>query len=255
MYKLSVLVPSIRPGNLISLYNSIKMSFSGEFEMIVAGPYELPTPLAALPNVKWIKTFRSPIAAQQEALIHSTGEWISWMADDGVALPGMLDESFKLLEGKGYKWIVVSKYQEGDNPVDMDTDKYYFLRHHDSMRLPGVPTPAMLLNCGLVSCQLLMGMGGWEASRFQVCPMSYNDFSIRAFKFGAEWILQDKPVFKCSHLPGGQGDHLPIHIAQTEYDQPVFTGIYSTLHDRMVIDINNWKESPEVWDLRFKEGI
>jgi hypothetical protein len=252
-YKLSVLVPSIRTGNLIRLYESIKGSFSKEFEMIVASPYELPPPLAILPNVKWIKTFRSPIAAQQEALIHSTGKWVSWAADDGIYLPNCLDESFELLQGKDYKTIIVSKYHEGDNQQGMDDDKYYLLHTHDTMRLMGVPMPCLLLNCGLVSRQLLMELGGWEASRFQACPISYNDFSIRAFKYGANWILQDKPVFKCSHEPGMTGTHGPIHIAQTQHDQPIFSGIYSNINDRMVIDIDNWKQSDEVWTIRFGE--
>jgi len=38
---LSVIVPSIRPGNLPRLYESIQTAYSGEFEFIVVGPQAL----------------------------------------------------------------------------------------------------------------------------------------------------------------------------------------------------------------------
>jgi hypothetical protein len=253
--KLSVLVPSIRTENLKNLYDSIKQSFSEEFEFIVASPYDLPWVLKDIYNVKLIKTYRSPLAAQQQALIQSTGEWIIWCADDGECLPDMLDDSFKLLEGKDYKTIIVSKYLEGNNPVGMENKEYYMLHTHDNMRLKGVPINAMLLNCGVVSNQLLVELGGWDASKFEVCPMGYTDFSIRALKYGAEFILQDKPVFKCSHEPGLEGSHAPIHNAQTRKDEPIFKMIYYKENDRMVIPLDNWKQTEEVWSRRFNEGI
>lgn len=248
--KLTVICPGIRPDNWYKLYNSVTDAFMGDFQMIFIGPYDLPENLRDRSNIKYIKSFRSPIACQQQGLIAAEGEWIAWAADDGVYISGTLLTSFELLEGQDYKTIIVSKYQEGDNPIGMDNDWYYTLSNHDTMKLPGVPKDAMLLNCGLVSRQLLLELGGWEARRFQVCPMSYNDLSIRAYKYGAKFILQPNAVFKCGHMPGATGDHGPIHIGQTEYDQPIFTGIYSNENDRIKIDINNWMESEERWPLR-----
>lgn len=261
MIKLSALVPSIRINNLPRLYESIRNSFSGSFEFIIIGPYE---PTLKENNVKWIQSWRSPCASQQEGLIQAQGEYISWFSDDGEALPGMIDESFKLLDEinvkyhpeERYRTIIVSKYQEGNDPnnlsyIQMCDDKYYYLNHHDSMRLGGVPSPAMVLNCGLVSRRLCLELGGWAADTFQALPLAFNDFSIRAFKYGANWVLQEKPVFKCSHEPDMTGTHGPIHIGQTVFDTPVFNKLYTEVTDRCVIDMDNYLKSPVKWDLRF----
>jgi glycosyltransferase involved in cell wall biosynthesis len=255
--KLSVIVPSIRSEKLITLYNSVLKSFSGNFEFIVISPYDEPENLNIFENIRWIKSFRSPIACQQIGLIESKGDWITWAADDGEYLPGALDESFRLLGeyADNYKYVVMGKYLEGENPQKMDTNWYYILSNHDSMKLGGVPQNAWMLNCGVVSRELCIEVGGWDSARFQVCPMAYNDFAIRIQKNKAIFIIQDKIMFKCSHLPGMEGDHGPIHLAQTLFDQPIFTGLYMKPFDRIKIDINNWEESSEVWNMRqFKKG-
>lgn len=249
--KLSVLVPSIRTENLKRLYDSVGSAFSGTFEFIVISPYDLPSELNQ-DNVKLIKSWRSPIACQQQGLMQSQGEYITWAADDGVYLPGSLDESFKILDGEDYKTVVMGKYLEGDTPVNMESNWYYTLCNHDSMKsLPGIPEDSLMLNCGLVSKQLLFELGGWDCFRFQVCPMAYNDFAIRAQKFGAKFIIQSMLMFKCSHEPGMMGTHGPIHVAQTNHDEPVFRGLYGIIYDRNVIDINNWENTPEKWGIRF----
>lgn len=252
--KLSILVPGIRPNNWDALYTSIDqacMSPTLTWEMIVISPYDLPVDLWAKGNVRHIKSFRSPIAAQQEGLCEVKGDYVAWCADDGICLPGSFDQVFEALIGEDYKTIIVGKYMEGDNVNDMLKGFYYCLKYHESMRLPGVPDNARLLNCGVVARRLLEELGGWDAETFQVCPMAYNDLSIRALKYGAKFILLGDPIFKCSWLPGLQGDHGPIHIAQTEYDQPAFDKIYTEANDRMVINMNNWRRTSEKWRLRF----
>jgi hypothetical protein len=149
--------------------------------------------------------------------------------------------------------IIVSKYLEGDNPTSMDTNDYYYLRFHQSMMLKGVPNDAMLLNCGMVSRKMLLELGGWDASKFEVLPLAYTDFSIRALKYGAKFIIQNDPVCTCTHMPGMTGDHGPIHTAQTFRDMPMFQMLYCKPTDRMIIDINNWQKSPERWVRRFGE--
>ncbi len=255
MFQLSVLVPSIRPQNLIALYDSIAKAFSGTWEMIVISPYELPSNIECKENVQYIQSWRSPIACQQQGLIVSRGEYISYCADDGVCLPNSYDIAFKSIEGEPYTTIVTGKYQEGERKDDgMERDWYYTLSNHSTMKLPGVPKDTLMLNCGIVSKALLVELGGWDSYLFSVCPMAYNDFAIRAYKFGCKFILQQEPMFVCGHMPNITGDHFAIHLCQTYKDQPLFTGIYSdpnTYLVRQTIRLDNWKKSEERWGERF----
>jgi len=113
--KLSVLVSSIRTERLKNLYDSIKQSFSGEFELIVISPYDLPWVMKDIYNVKLIKSFRSPCACQQQGLLEATGDWLAWSSDDCTYLPNAIDDSFKLLEGKDENTIIVSKILRATN--------------------------------------------------------------------------------------------------------------------------------------------
>jgi hypothetical protein len=253
-YKLTMLCPGIRTEKWERLYNSVIDSFHGDFEMIFISPYEFPDKLKQVKgnNVRLIHDWGTPIRCQQIGLIESKGEWIAWTSDDGVFLPGALDKAFEIVKDKDYKTIVTGKYTEGDNAYSMLNDKYYILNNHDACNLPFVPRETYMLNVGIVSRQLLIELGGWDC-QFEVCPMAYNDFAIRAKNYGAEFIMQDELMFKCSHLPGTMGDHGPIHYAQTQHDQPIFTLIYcdEEKSKRTTIDIENWKNVPSRWERRF----
>lgn len=252
--KLSVLVPSIRPKNLKNLYDSIKTAFSGEFEMLVASPYELPEELIGVSEIRLIKTWRSPIAAQQEALIVSSGDYITWAADDGKFLPNSLNVAFNLLEGKDYKTVIMGKYREGEGDTDdMVKDDYYYLNNHSGSMARFIPENTLMLNCGVVSRKVLVELGGWDAKAFQVCPYAYHDMAIRLQKYGCEFIIQKEVMFKCSHMPELQGDHAPIHVGQIYFDEPLFKEMYNHPYwsKRLAIDINSWQKSEIRWNRRF----
>lgn len=253
-YQLSIICPGIRTKNWLRLYNSIKESFSGAWEIIFVGPYPLPPELMKFENIKYQEDWGSPIRCQQIGLTLAEGEYINWAADDGIFLPGALDIGFKKLEGYDYRAVVMGKYYEGNNDGDMPMQetKYYVLSNHDASRSPYIPKEYLMLNVGLVSTKLLIEVGGWDC-QFEVCPMAYNDLAIRLQRYGCPFIVQDEMMFRCSHLPGHAGDHGPIHDGQIYHDQPLFLYIYddpeSTM--RIHIDLDNWKLSPSRWTRRF----
>lgn len=261
IYKLSVLVPGIRTVNWRKLYDSVAAATKESFELVFVGPYELPKTLKALTNVQYTQDWGSPIRCQQIALLKSKGEWITWAADDGEFLPGSLDIGFSKLENN--LSVVMGKYLEGkqanesgtQNNILMKGNHYYTLANHDASRSPWLPKHYLMLNVGLISWENAAMMGGWDC-RFEVCPMAYNDFAIRLQNEGSKFIVQDEVMFTCSHLPGYEGDHGPVHDGQVEHDQPLFTEIYMdkrcTLRD--IINIDNWKNSPERWGRRFGNG-
>lgn len=253
--KLSVIVPGIRKENWNKLYNSIDAAlFYGLYpwEMIIISPYELPDYLVGMSNVRLIKSWRSPIACQQQGLCEAKGEYITWAADDGEYMPRSLNLALTSLKNKPYNHIVVGKYFEGDASSGMDDEWYYHLYNHETCRLPYVPREVLMLNCGVVSRRLLEELGGWDSMMFEVCPFAYNDFAIRAHKSGAIFEIQKDVMFKCSHEPGMIGTHGPIHLAQTEHDEGIFKALYIVdFLPRLSIDINNWQKTPERWERRF----
>ena len=243
--KLSVIVPSIRPQNLLKLYNSIDIE---DFEMIVIGP-EIPmTATECSGKIKVITSHRRPNAAQQQGLLQATGDYITFAADDGIFLPGALDYAMSMAEERT---IVVGKYLEGNEPhLDMEKEDYYRFKYHKAYRINGVPQNGVIFNCGIISRNLICELGGWDC-QFEATTMAHADLGIRAKKRGAEMVLMDQPMFKCSHQPGKSGDHKPIHEAMKR-DIKTFSKIYASPNDRQVINIDNWKNTEEKWRRRFR---
>jgi hypothetical protein len=274
-YELTVLCPGIRTKNWKRLFDSIPEAFKGSWEIIFIGPYDLPVELKGIDNVKYIEDWGSPIRCQQLGLSFVEGVFVTWAADDGyflkdsltIAYDKIMKDSYiashgeKLINFLGltntgiafnHKKVVMGKYQEGPRVNDgMEKDWYYILSNHDSMKMGGVPVGSYMLNVGLVPTVLLKIIGGWDASTFEVCPMAYNDLAIRLQKHGVKFIIQDEMMFSCSHMPGHEGDHGPIHDAQIYHDEPIFSDIYRIPNDRVYINIDNWVIAPEKWTRRF----
>lgn len=252
--KLSVLLSGIRHWSWERLYDSIERSYTGrDWELIIVSPYELTLPLKNKNNILWIQDWGTPIRCQQIALNHTRGEYINWASDDGYFTDGSMDIGFKLLDGD-YKTVIIGKYLEGDNySPNMKDDSYYLLNNHIGSMCKYLPDNTPLLNVGLVSRKLLLEVGGWDAKKFEVCPYAYNDLSVRLRNYNCKFIHQQEVMFICGHMPGETGDHGPVHRAQIFRDEPMFKVIYNKedSKNRINIDLDNWKNSPEKWQRRF----
>jgi hypothetical protein len=251
-YKLSVLVPGIRTENWKKLYRSIPEAFHGEWEIIFVGPYELPYDLKQFDNIKYIEDWGSPIRCQQRALYESSGEYITWAADDGFFLKGSLDIAFSLLEYRDPDVVIMGKYKEGSgDTTSMEKVNYYLLNNHEDTKSKNYPESTLMLNVGVVSRKLLIEHGGWDAESFEVCPHAYNDLSIRLQLAGCKFIVQDEVMFICSHMPGHSGDHGPIHDGQQDHDRHVFGLMWKNDMPVRKVNVNNWEKSPGKWNRRF----
>lgn len=253
LYDLSIIIPGIRTYNWQVLYDSVKDSFSGDWEMVFVGP-KPSEGLKHYGNIRFIQDYGTPIRCQQIGLIKSSGKYITWGADDGVFLPNALNESVDYLN-KNEDHIVSGKYFEGDTPENVMMDNnYYFMNTHAATRSQFAKNHYLILNIGVLKRQTLINFGGWDCS-FEVCPMSHTDLGFRLQNAGITTILQNTPVLRCSQMTNTTGDHAPIHYAQTKHDQPLYRKMYNDpqIVNRMVIDINNWKNSPEVWERRFNK--
>lgn len=248
---LSIIVPSIRPENVKKLFESV--DFDGEWQMIVVGPT---CPSFFDKRLNFIYSRRNPNAAQQMGLCVSTGQFITFAADDGVFIPGALNLAFFTLLCSSEAdlidphTILVGKYLEGDNHnPDMEKEDYYKFKYHKSYRIKGVPQDNLIFNCGIISRKLIFELGGWDC-RFQATTCAHADLGIRACQAGAKMILMKIPLFKCSHQPGKTGDHKPIHEAMKD-DLRLFKNLYS-LPRKTNIDVANWKLTDLIWKKRFK---
>lgn len=260
--ELSVIVPSIRPGNLTRLYNSLWLAFKGSFEMIVIGPYPLPPGLENTKNIKFIQDFGSPVRCMQIGLKECKGDYISWAADDGFYIANSLDIAFDSVKDKDYKHIIVGKYYEGGEALTvtkmkddhvMNSDKYYHVNFHSGSKSQYIDNNCLMIMVGIISRKFIIEAGGWDASLFEACPMAFIDLSVRLYKLGGILEFQEAIMFRCGHMPGHQGDHGPIHDAQVDHDEPLFRSIYNEPQskNRIAIDIENWKQSSARWGRRF----
>lgn len=253
--KLSVLLSGIRPNNWQKLYDSIETSFSGDWEFIIVSPYESSHIRAALKetkNVRFIQDYGSPMRCYQKALVNSIGEYITWCSDDGIFLPKALDIAVESLD-KNPNSVVVGKYNEGKpNPV-MDNIEYYYPKKHDATNVEFVPEGCLMLMEGIVPRETMFEVGGWNAEKFEVCPMGFIDLSIRLHNKGVKFIFQEEMLFTCSHMPGMEGDHGAVHLAQTLHDVPLFKLMYSNPKSKNIVNIplDNWEKAPERWKRRF----
>src|SRR6188768_1590639 len=110
---LSVIVPGIRPQNWQKLYDSVASSLeSNDFEVIFVGPNGWPAD-SDMPHAFFIQDYGSSARAMNIGLCASHGQFVTWAADDGVFLPGMLKKVVDLVDRSNEKHIITGKYLEG----------------------------------------------------------------------------------------------------------------------------------------------
>jgi len=255
--KLSVILPSIRAYNLLNFYEKLEESISHSFELIIVSPYDLPPALSDCEDIKYIKDHGCPSRCQQIGLVHATGEYITWGADDGFFLKSKLTEAVDFLDANrtSHKDIVTCKYTEGDAAAmspEMYQDIYYKINHSNGLRSQYIPDDFWILNVGVINTNYAKELGGWD-TQFEVTTISHMDFAVRAQRDGARFFMLPDPIFSCAHMPGTTGDHAPVHFSHVEHDEPLFRNIYKNPAsvNRINIDLNNWEQSSQIWRRRF----
>ncbi len=247
-YDISIILPGIRNEKWVGLFNSLEKSTTKKFELVAVGPYEPPEELKSKPNFKFIQDWGNPVRAQQIAAEHSTGKFITWAADDGLFVEGALDEALDYLEAKDKNEVVVFNYTENEALVPT-----HVLRLNVAYpKTPYIPDDWFIFNVAIMNTEYFRELGGYDCE-FEGTAVSHADLAARAQRYGAKVHLVNKPMLRCSWIPGREGDHFAIHDAQIYHDQPLYVKIYSTpdCEDRECIDFNNWKNVPAKWERRF----
>ena len=255
-YDLSVCLAAIRKDNWKRLYDSIVSSI-GEytFELIFCGPHkELPESLEGLENVRCIQDYGSPTRAQQISMEGAVGRYITWTADDGWFYEDGLKLCIDFLDEQSENKCLVTRYTEGGSDGLGNPDEgMYQINNHFPVESCFYPQHFLIFNSVVMETSLFHELGGFDC-RFEACPMAFVDFGARAQMNGLVPTLVNT-IYECTQYPGASGDHAPIHYAQLEHDQPLYSRIWksSKCLDRIKIDYDNWKLADKVWQRRFKD--
>tara|TARA_R110002020_G_scaffold121138_3_gene275577 strand:- start:1369 stop:2220 length:852 start_codon:yes stop_codon:yes gene_type:complete len=250
-YDLSVLISGIRTHNWEQLLNSLESACTKyTFELVLIGPFEPPESLKNKENVKFIRDYGQPSRCVQRGLIECEGRLLFQTVDDCNFLNNSIDLALDLYDEKcTRKDIVNGRYFEGGDQMPL---VYWIAHHHPTLRLPNIhPTWKISLQ-PIINTEYAKEIGGWDC-RYEYCNAGQHDFVFRAQIDGGK--IYDSPIEICNadHMPMYSGDHEPIERLWEENDWPLLKSMYGEdAPDRPInIDINNWKNTPEVWTRRF----
>lgn len=257
----SIVFPAIRTPRWDSLYDSVLLSCKKySFELILCGPLPLTQKLQSKENVKYIKDLGCPTRASNIACSLAEGQLITWIADDAVMIEDSLDKNIEMLfeMGDNYKNVITQKYFEGKDGTHKEIfPDSYFLINNSGNYSPFLNNNWFLFNNPLMYRKFYDELGGLD-STFEACPMAHNDFAVRAQYSGANVKISPYPILDCDHMEDGTGDHMPIFICQTNFDQPKYQNRYRNpnwILNPMKIPIDNWKDVDSIWQRRFSNGV
>lgn len=265
---ISIIIPSIRPKNLIKVYQSVQKSCSRyKFEIIIPSPYLIPEELLAKENVRFVHAYSWPSVAFQQAALLSNADFIYNTTDDGLLQDGAIDLALDLFYSNELNDndIINMKYVE--NVLDPDTleetihsdschPEIYWLAkaHHNLMEMKGI-NPEWNIGCQFImSLDKFYSLNGLNCI-FENGNYSFLDLMFRCQMQGYKIINLPIIAYKASYLPERSGDHGPIHDSSVGPDIENLKNIYCS--DPPLISphsYDNWKKYPSVWNKRFNEN-
>lgn len=254
MIDVSVFMPAIRVLNWQKMYESLKLSCKKySFELVLCSPFELPSELKGIPNIKLYKDFGSPSRCAQLASFECEGRLLYHCVDDALFLEDSIDQCIDYYNTNCSKKDAVNmRYREGAGYSGASMPMGYWTAwFHGDLRLPGIPQDAKISLHHLLDAEWFRELGGYD------CEFEYQNFNLHDFIFRLQASggrVFDSPVdaTTCDH---SQADHKAIEDAHHAHDFPLFRKMYMSpniLATRKKIDLNNWTQQPNIWVRRFK---
>ena len=273
MIDLSIVIPSFRPHRWVEVYNSISQSCTRySFEIIFVGPYPPPPDeLKDNPQIKYIEDWGGPTRCTQIGAISASGRLIMIGLDDVIFFPYAIDESVQFYNTCNDRDFIVLRYREGFNFTGkIFDDSYYYAKtsyhtlefvktlkkkHRPDCYFEqlNIPDHFRISTNPLLSVNRFIELGGFDCV-FEHLAWANHDFCYRIQRDGGIAYLSPVEVFNADFVVGGE--HIPIETAVHEHDGPFFRQLQKdpNVVNRIRIDIDNWKQSPEVWARRFPNG-
>jgi len=264
--KVSIILPSIRPQNLIKFYSSVLSACQKHlFEIIIPSPYLIPDDLLKSGNVTFIHTYASPTISFMQGSSLAKGEFIYNVTDDGLLQNDVLDIVIKSFDSEYTltdKDIINLVYIE--DVLDVNTlelkkepkrfpEHYWIAGAYSEYNKPAINPQWNLAPHFFMRREYFEYLGGLDCG-FEYLNYNLHDLVFRAQENGSTVYQTPFTCFLCSHLPNTSGDHGPIDEAHNNVDVPRFNTIYSkedAVSSRIRLDINDWKNRPSIWDKRF----
>lgn len=263
--ELSVLVPSIKESIWKEeFYESLKGSCSlneNELEVIFVGPSFSSPKLEKHKNIKYIRDFGSPMRSQQIALINASGELCYWTTDDGVFLDETVDRALhqfytikddkKAVSCSYYEGINRNKEDSGSNDPIHESEKNWICNTHPGLHPLKLPDHYKLIHQGIIRTNYIKSLGGFDC-RYETVGGGLIDICVRLQIDKCTIHITDKPVMKFHWCPGETEDHGPVERRHNEHDYPLYLKeIPLLLKENVAIPLDNWMDSPPVWNARF----
>ena len=257
MIDISVLIPAIRINNWERMFRSLQESCKlHNFELVLVSPFDLPDSLKNISNIKLIKDFGHPTRAAQIGLLSCEGRLVYHCVDDALFFPSAIDECIDVYDSScSNKDVVNMRYREGKDFSGQEFDiNFWFAHYHSELRLSGIERNWMISLHPLISAGYLKELGGWDC-QFEYINHPLHDLMFRLQADGGKIINSPRDVTTCNHYGERSVDHASIHDAQTYNDRPIFDKMYSekdVAYSRIKLKLNNWENTSDYWQRRFK---
>ena len=255
--QISLIIPGIRPEMYQGVYDSFLQCWHGRFEIIFVCPHKS-IPMNVIPrgDVRFIEDYGCPSRALQIGAINAKSDLLSFATDDCIFDSDTMNKAYRTYQKKNdYKTVVVCKYTESDHWSKwMLTPWYYHAWYHADFHHFNIPFHFKLFMNGIMSKQVFMEVGGFD-TKYESMAYTYNSLSMRLQFHGCKFIIEKDRLDHCSWQPSESSDHGPVHHACLDHDRPLFQGEYwaKRFVPKIVVPIDNWKQSPKYWPRRFPQ--
>ena len=147
-------------------------------------------------------------------------------------------------------------YRLNADHLNAHHNSYWKPYTHSDLRMAGINPDWKLCMHFIINTSYFMELGGYDCE-YEYSNHALHDLVFRAQHNGSVVHFPSFIAFFCSHYPGQDGDHGPIHDAQTGPDLKRFNDIYSkpnAVNDRVKLDYNGWKNKEYIWTRRFNSN-
>ena len=132
--KLSLIVPTIRSHFLNRFIESVENSYSGDWEVVLIGPFDPPTGIDKWP-VKFLKSYDTVPVCIQRGTQLADGDLVLHGVDDSIYIPDMLDQAVEFFKQNcEYEDALGMTYVENTN--DMTPVEKWTVRNCPEFHLP-----------------------------------------------------------------------------------------------------------------------
>lgn len=257
MYDLSIVVSGIRTNRWKELYDSVfTASKRHTWEIVFISPFDLPEELKDKENITLVKDNGHVPRCIQKGVLYAKSDLFFITVDDGYLAEDSIDLALDYYkENCGYKDVIAMLYGEGGN---MMPSEYWNAHHHADLRKPGIPAHFKIANQPIMNKNYFIELGGFDCVNFEYLDKPIHDLMFRLQYDGG--VVHFSPIHSCiaTWTPGTEGDHGPIHFAETTHDGPLFHAMYQDpdiISKRVRLIYDNWKQTPDVWVRRFTNGV